>query len=70
MAPTTNGVPLAPLLALAPVLALADAPAAALAGGLLELDDEDEQPAAVSAAMARAPTATPVDLRPARLRPV
>ncbi|MCW2892567.1 MAG: hypothetical protein JWO75_2056, partial [Actinomycetia bacterium] len=51
-------------------LALADAPAAALAGGLLELDDEDEQPAAVSAATARAPTATPADLRPARLRPV
>jgi hypothetical protein len=68
MAPTANGVPLA--LPLAPLLALAAEPAAVLAGRLLGLDDEDEQPAAVSAARARAPTATPVDLRPARLRPV
>jgi hypothetical protein len=64
MAPTANGVPLAPL------LALACEPAAVLADGLLELDDEDEQPAAVSAARARAPTVMPVNLRPARLRPV
>jgi hypothetical protein len=69
MAPTANGVPLA-LLPLAALLALDGAPAAVLAGALLELDDEDEQPAAVSAARARAPTATPVDLRPTRLRPV
>jgi hypothetical protein len=67
MAPTTNGVPLAAL-PLAALLALA--PVLALAGALLEFDDEDEQPAAVSAARARAPTATPVDLRPTRLRPV
>jgi hypothetical protein len=65
MAPTTSGAPPA----LAPPLALAGEPAAALAGEPLELDDADEQPAAVSAAKARAPTATPVDLRPARLRP-
>src|ERR1700733_1788809 len=70
MAPTTNGVPLALLLALLLALALAGVPAAVLAGALVELDDEDEQPAAVSAARASAVTATPVDLRPARLRPV
>jgi hypothetical protein len=70
IAPTTNGVPLAPLLAAALLLALADALVAVLAGVLVELDDEDEQPAAVSAARASAVTATPVDLRPICLRPV
>jgi hypothetical protein len=70
IAPTTNGVPLALLLAAALVLVLAAALVAVLAGVLVELDDEDEQPAAVSAATASAVTATPVDLRPARPRPV
>jgi hypothetical protein len=72
MAPTAIGVPVALLLAPVAVLAgvLAAAPVAVLAGALLELDDEDEQPAAVSAARASAVTATPVDLRPSRLRPV
>jgi hypothetical protein len=62
-------VPAALLLAAA-LLALADALVAVLAGVLLELDDEDEQPAAARAARASAPTATPVDLRPTCLRPV
>jgi hypothetical protein len=72
MAPTAIGVPLALLLAPAAALAgvLADELGAVLAGALLELDDEDEQPAAVSAARASAVTATPVDRRPRRLRPV
>jgi hypothetical protein len=74
MAPTMKGVPLAALVALAPPVALAGALAAvlagALAGALLELDDEDEQPAAVSAAIASTAAAAPVDLCPARLRPV
>jgi hypothetical protein len=61
-----NGVPLALLPALAPLLA---EPVAAAAGALVELDDEDEQPAAVSAARASAASPTPADL-PARLRPV
>src|ERR1700742_94422 len=56
MAPTMNGVPVAPPLALAPAAAglVPAAPDAALAGVLLELDDaEEEQPAAVRAARAR-----------------
>jgi hypothetical protein len=56
MAPTTNGVALllAPAL-LAPVLP---------ADALLELDDEDEQPATASAARAIAVAAVPVAPRP------
>jgi hypothetical protein len=57
-------------LLLAAALVLGLALVAVLAGVLVELDDEDEQPAAVSAARARAVTAMPVDLRPTRLRPV
>jgi hypothetical protein len=70
MAPTTNGVPVAPPLALAPAAAglVLAAPDAGLAGVLVELDEE-EQPAAVSAARARAVSPTPADL-PACLRPV
>jgi hypothetical protein len=67
-----NGVPVAPPLALAPAAAglVLAAPDAGLAGALLELDDaEEEQPAAVSAARARAVSPTPADL-PACLRPV
>src|ERR1700727_1211756 len=56
-APTAIGVPLA--LLLAPVDALAAALAAVLAGALLELDDEDEQPAGGSAARGRAGAAPP-----------
>jgi hypothetical protein len=67
-APTAIGVPLA--LLLAPVDVLAAALGAVLAGALLELDDDDEQPAAVSAARARTAAAAPVDLRPPCLRPV
>jgi len=67
-APTAIGVPLA--LLLAPVDALAAALADVLAGALLELDDEDEHPAAVSAARARTAAAAPVDLRPTCPRPV
>jgi hypothetical protein len=65
-----NGVPLA-LLALAPAAAalVLAAPDAGLAGVLVELDEEEEQPAAVSAARARAVSPTPADL-PACLRPV
>jgi hypothetical protein len=62
-----NGVPLA-LAPAAAALVLA-APDAGLAGVLVELDEEDEQPAAVSAARARAVSPTPADL-PACLRPV
>jgi hypothetical protein len=58
-----NGVPLALLPVL--VLLLAE-PVAAAAGVLVELDDEDEQPAAVRAARASAVRPTPAD-RPARL---
>jgi hypothetical protein len=53
MAPTTNGVPL--VLLLAPVLP---------ADALLELDDEDEQPATASAAKTIAAAAVPVAPRP------
>jgi len=42
MAPTLKGVPLA--LPVAPALVLAAALADVLAGALLELDDDDEQP--------------------------
>src|SRR6202020_1363958 len=74
MAPTAIGVPLALLalpaaLGLLAALALAGALADVLAGALAELDDEDEQPTAVSAARARTAAAAPVDLRPACLRP-
>jgi hypothetical protein len=61
IAPTTNGVPVAPPLALALALALA--------GVELELDDEeDEQPAAASAARASAVSTAPVGLCPVDLR--
>jgi len=60
MAPTMKGVP----------VALAGVLAAVLAGVLVELDDDDEQPAAVSAARASTAAAAPVDLRPECLRPV
>jgi hypothetical protein len=67
-----SGVPLALLLALAPAAAglVPAALEAGLAGVLLELEDaEEEQPAAVSAARARAVSPTPADL-PTCLRPV
>jgi hypothetical protein len=54
MAPIRNGVPLALLLVAVPP-----------ADALLELDDEDEQPATASAAKAIAAADVPVALRPA-----